>query len=558
MLEWGRHKGHRARTDLALKRYDEAARLYREAIDIAAKNDDPAWANRWRAELASLYIEMGDYPLATAFNQQALTQINMDEDFEPAAIARLNEVRLTRLLGNLPEALKRLDAFQPEVDKRDNKKINWQTHIERAETLAGMHREAPAQREFQAALKTADDARKSIKLDEFRLTYFPQLLSIYQNYVAFLAEHNQTDEALQIAELGHARLLAEKLHKAQTNAARFDAIRIARAKNAVILSYSIAPERSYGWVTTANGSRMFPLPPAADLERPIRRHNAQILDQRSINDDRGGRELYNTLISPAADLIPPNGHVIVIPDGPLADLNFETLIPPVAKGAEPHYWLESAVVTIAPSLTLLLPEVPRASPRASLLLVGGTVQADPNLQPIGLGELQQIDRLYGGKCHWLFKAEATPSAVLANNPAQYSLIHFSTHAMPNPQSPLDSYLVLSPQANGEYKLYAHDLATLKLTANLVTLSACQSAGSKNVPGEGLVGLTWAVMSAGARNVVASLWSVGVTSTAGLMGRFYSHLHAGETPAQALHDAKLDMIKVKATPYGWAAFQIYSL
>jgi CHAT domain-containing protein len=66
------------------------------------------------------------------------------------------------------------------------------------------------------------------------------------------------------------------------------------------------------------------------------------------------------------------------------------------------------------------------------------------------------------------------------------------------------------------------------------------------------------MSAGAQNVIASLWSVGVTPTSGLMAKFYKHLHAGETPAQALHAAKLEMIKARSNPYGWAAFQLYSL
>ena len=91
---------------------------------------------------------------------------------------------------------------------------------------------------------------------------------------------------------------------------------------------------------------------------------------------------------------------------------------------------------------------------------------------------------------------ATPREFLqAASAKHYSWIYLSAHAKSFPQSPLDSYVVLSPEnSGGEYKLSARDLAQLKLKADLVTLSACPSAGAKNVPGEGLVGLSWAVLN----------------------------------------------------------------
>jgi len=555
--DWGVHRGHRARTYLALKKYDEAANVYRESIQTATEYGNSAFAARWRTELASLYIEEGDYPSAEPLIAQAIQETNFETDFASAALARLDQARLARLEGNLKQARAELEALQPEIDKSNDDKMIWQAHIERAQTFAALGLLPQARGEFEAALNTSNAAREKIKTPDYRLTYFSQLLGIYQSYVQFLAAHDQPNNALRVAESGHARLLAEKLNDSQSPASQSSPTTIARAKNAVILSYSVAPEHSYGWATTRNASRMFPLL-GADLAKLIDLHNQRIMEQRSLREDQGGSDLYKILIGPVADLIPPDANVIVIPDGPLANLNFETLIPPVSKGSAPRYWLESVVLTIAPSLTLLHPAVQRAFDPASLLLVGNAVQADPQLKPLTPMELEQIDSLYRPRCHWLFKSQATPDGFLHANPAQYSLIHFSTHAMPNPQSPLDSYLVLSPETNGEYKLYAHDLANLKLNANLVTLSACQSAGSKNVPGEGLVGLTWAVMSAGAQNVIASLWSVGVTPTSGLMAKFYKHLHAGETPAQALHAAKLEMIKARSNPYGWAAFQLYSL
>jgi CHAT domain-containing protein len=555
--DWGVAKGHRARTYLALKKYDDAARLYREAIQIAAETDTSDYLTRWRAELTSLYIEKDDYKSAELLNQQVLTE-NTLNDFPVAAAAQLNSARLARLEGDLPRAQNQLDALQRELEVHkmySEPELLEQFHSERAQTLAGLNRAQQARHEFDAALRTADSARSSIKSDEYRLTYFLPSLNLYQNYVTFLADHYLPDDALRVAESGRARLLAEKLHETPTQRPKYDFTSIARAKNSIILSYSTAPIRSYMWVTTAHSSQMFFLPSESELTELIKRHNEPILEERALAEDQGGRDLYKLLIGPASNLIPPHGHVIVIPDGPLSNLNFETLIPP---GRAPRYWLESAVVTIAPSLTLLLAKEQRAIYPTSVLAVGDAVQADPNLQPLGDQESQVIKRMYGARCKLLGQSDATPTGFLRVHPERYSLIHISAHAIPNPQSPLDSYIVLSPEANSEYKLYAHDLAKLRLSASLVTLSACQSAGAKNVPGEGLVGLTWAVLSAGAHNVVASLWPVAAPATARLMKGFYTHLNAGESPDEALHSAKVELsLALRSTPYEWAAFQLYS-
>ncbi len=550
-------KGHRARTYMALKKYEDAARGYQEAIQVATKAGSGLYLTRWRAELTSLYIETRDYTSAELLNQQVLQEANMN-DFPVLEAAWLNTARLARLRGNFQEAQEQLSKIQHAIknDPRHQRaELVWLLHSERAQNFSSLNRTRQARVEFEAALRTADAARDSIGADQYRLTYFLPLLSLYQNYIKFLAEHHLPINALQVAESGHARVLAEKLHLSRSQGSSYDFTHIARAKKAVILSYATAPECSYMWMTTAGGSKMFSLPAEDDLRKLVKRHNDSILEERSLAEDQDGPALYRLLIERSADLIPHGGNVIVIPDGPLADLNFETLIPP---GPQPRYWLESVTVTVAPSLTLLLAQEQSEIRPRSVLAVGGAIQADPNLPQLGGQEVQVIQSIYGPRCHSLIGAEATPAGFLGARPDQYSLIHISAHAIPNPQSPLDSYIVLSPEANNEYKLYAHGLAMLRLKADLVTLSACQSAGAKNVPGEGLVGLTWAMLSAGAHNVVASLWPVSAQATAGLMKEFYAHLDQRETPAQALHSAKLDLSRRPGSiPYEWAGFQLYS-
>ena len=117
--------------------------------------------------------------------------------------------------------------------------------------------------------------------------------------------------------------------------------------------------------------------------------------------------------------------------------------------------------------------------------------------------------------------------VRSARPEQFSLVHFTAHATANRQSPLDSAVILSGPDDG-YKLYARDVADLPLQAELVTVSACRSAGERVYAGEGLVGFAWAFLRAGARRVIAGLWDVDDRSTADLMDAMYARLATGDT------------------------------
>jgi CHAT domain-containing protein len=155
-------------------------------------------------------------------------------------------------------------------------------------------------------------------------------------------------------------------------------------------------------------------------------------------------------------------------------------------------------------------------------------------------------------------AEATPAAYRQANPQQFSIIHFSAHGEANSQSPLDSAIILSPK-DGVFKLYARDVIDVPLHADLVTISACRSAGARVYLGEGLVGFAWAFLKAGAHYVVAGLWDVTDSSTPDMMDEFYGAMEAGKSPADALRIAKLSMIhsaRAIRKPYYWGPFQLY--
>src|SRR5262249_11948779 len=200
---------------------------------------------------------------------------------------------------------------------------------------------------------------------------------------------------------------------------------------------------------------------------------------------------------------------------------------------------------------------------AAALLVGNAVGRPPEFPELEYAgsEMASIARHFAGDRATLIERErATPAAYRDARPAGYRFVHFAAHATANVESPLDSAVILSGPEHA-YKLYAREVAAVPLAAELVTVSACRSAGERTYSGEGLVGFAWAFLRAGARRVVAGLWDVNDRSTADLMDRRYAGLAAGEPPPRALRSAKLQLIRqggAAASPYAWGAFELFTI
>ena len=195
-------------------------------------------------------------------------------------------------------------------------------------------------------------------------------------------------------------------------------------------------------------------------------------------------------------------------------------------------------------------------------------------------EVERIGLMFGDRAQSFVRHKATEEA-LKNIGSDVSIIHIAAHAFIDKQRYLDSGLVLT--LNPDFEQGAENgilhgweiVKDLRLDADLVVLSACQTGLGQEAAGEGLVGLTYAFQAAGARTVLASYWNVHDLSTAVLMERFYQYLKAGDDKATALQKAQIDLIKhpisVKTThwlerflpgktldassPFYWAAFQI---
>jgi CHAT domain-containing protein len=155
---------------------------------------------------------------------------------------------------------------------------------------------------------------------------------------------------------------------------------------------------------------------------------------------------------------------------------------------------------------------------------------------------------------------ATREAVLNADLKQYRYVHFATHGVVDSRTPALSALALSQFDESGNALAGFlrldDIYSLDLNADVVVLSACDTALGREIRGEGLVGLTQAFLYAGSKSLVLSLWQVSDAATAVLMTRFYGQMIKNGAPAaEALRAAQLSMAAESrwADPYYWGAF-----
>jgi CHAT domain-containing protein len=379
-------------------------------------------------------------------------------------------------------------------------------------------------------------------------------------------------DAMQVAELSRGRTLLDGLGMSSADLTfplrNFQPEATARKLGAVILSYWLAPERSYLWaITPAHGTKLYTLPGEGQITTLVQQYRAALTGPRDPLETKNadGRALYDTLVAPAAELIPKNSRVVIIADGVLYGLNFETLLAP-SPASQPsgmHYWIDDVTVSNSSSLVLLgRTNNARAQRAKTLLLIGNPAPPGSGYPPLpqATNEIAMVRGHFDSAEQTVdSEAHATPAAYLGGDPGRYSYIHFVAHGTASIINPLDSAIILTREG-GVFKLYARDIIGVPIHADLVTISSCFGAGSRAYSGEGLVGLSWAFLRAGAHNVIGALWEVSDTSTPQLMDEMYTELAKGADPAEALRGAKLSLLhsdNVYRKPFYWASFQLYA-
>ncbi len=435
-----------------------------------------------------------------------------------------------------------------------------------------------AEETYRSTLDRYESARATLKSEETELPFGANASRIYDSYVRLLMQEGRTDEALAIADESRAGTLEKGLDVPDAGAEEVALLNprlIAQRANATLLFYWLGEKQSYLWAITEKQITWYGLPPRKQIAGRVQSYTKKILALRDLqrSGDRDGEALYQRLIAPATAQIEPGKRVIILADGELSQLNFETLLVPDRNsqsqaaennGAQVHYLIEDMTLASAPSLSMLNAHEPVRGRGGKMLLLGDPVSPSsefPSLPLFGY-EMSKIETHFSKDELAVFAGQkATPDAYLESKPAQYSYIHFVSHAVPNQIVPLDSAIVLSKDSSDEnsFKLYARDIVQHPIDAKLVTISACYTSGTRFYAGEGLVGLSWAFLRAGAQRVIGALWEVSDESTPRLMDGLYRNIEGGDSPADSLRKSKLALLHSQSRfslPFYWATFQIY--
>lgn len=544
-------------------RYDDAETTSQLALSLAGKGDNKHTQIDTLNTASEIELARGRIDLVEKYNRQALDIVRASSDQYGLGDTLLMEGSIA--VSN--RDFRRAEAAFQEIiqDSSAADAQRWEAQASLAEVYATQGKAALAERAFHESISIITKVWETLHHEEFRLSFLTSAIRFYDAYVNFLIAQHRPLDALKIADLSRAQTLEHGLSEGSGKTGSTSALRpqdIARRLNATLLFYWVGEQRSYLWAITAAKVSLFTLPRRSEIDPTVESYLESFPGPRDQLEtgNADGKKLYATLIQPVEKVIPKNSRVVILGDGSLNKLNFETLIVP---GPKLHYWIEDVTLLTANSLSLLSRTSVSAPPKSpNLLLVGDALAASPDFPPLPQAgkEAGLVENYFSADRRTVLTgAQATASGFLSGKPEEFAYLHFATHGTASTMRPLESAVILSPEGD-TYKLYARDIVHHQMHAYLVIISACNGAGMRTYAGEGLIGLAWAFLRAGAHYVIAGLWEVSNASTPQLMDELYKGLSAGQDPPTALRDAKLTLVHDKGNyrrPFYWAPFQLYA-
>ncbi|MEG4212146.1 tetratricopeptide repeat protein [Microcoleus sp. S13_B4] len=576
----GKALGNLGNAYFSLGDYAKAIEYAQQQLAIAREIKDRQSEGAALGSLGSAYLYLGDYAKAIEYAQQQLAIAREIKDRPSEGIALNNLGFALSKSGNLPAAEKTLlDSIKVSESLR-----------------AGL-----------------DDANK-VSIFETQTSPYLTLQEVFiaQKKTNEALEIAERGRARAFVELLASRQAPSASAQTTINPPNIQQIQqIAKEQNATLVEYStIWNEALYIWVIKPTGEITFRSLDLKSLNINLREATEQTrvsaaLGTRGLNEQdtalaemiRGTREelgvsaagdiankqtanppasttansriiypqlqqSYQLLIQPIADLLPtdPNAPIIFIPHQSLFLVPFVALQDPTGQ-----YLIEKHTILTAPAIQILqLTHQSRQKVR-QLSLQNNLVVGNPIMPKIGTPP-HQLEPLPGSEREAIIIAQLLKTKPLTGSQATKAsivqqmlkarIIHLATHGLLNEvkRGDLPGAIALAPSGNDDGLLTSSEILDLKLNAELVVLSACNT-GRGKLTGDGVVGLSRALISAGVPSIIVSLWFVPDDPTAELMAEFYRQLKKNPNKAQALRQAMLMTMKMHPTPKDWAAFTL---
>jgi CHAT domain-containing protein len=388
------------------------------------------------------------------------------------------------------------------------------------------------------------------------------------------------------------------------------------SEDTVLLEYALGDEKSYVWLVGSHQILSHELPKSSRIKQSVDAFRKALIPPQLMNGESAAeyqarvrkvdqayrlhaQQLSRMLLEPI--LLSGVKRLLIVPDESLQYIPFSAL-PFQGSGAGKELLVNQFEVDVLPSASVLGTLRKLTSKRAPATATAA-IFADPVFEPDDervstrqsgtkrnyedrpssltrairdVGWSQYIARLPASRdeanaianvlrsrdpqaVQIALDFDASRAHVLSDGLTRFRLVHFATHGMVDARHPEMSGLILSlvdrrgKRQDGYLRL--GDIYKLKLSADLVVLSSCDSALGRDLESEGIIGLPRGFLYAGAKSVIASLWKVNDDATATLMSRLYTQIRNGESPSSALRRAQLEMLQDErwANPYYWAAF-----
>ncbi|MBD2517937.1 tetratricopeptide repeat protein [Nostoc sp. FACHB-973] len=585
----------------SLGQYPKALDYYQQALAIRQQIGDRLGVGNSLNNIGGIYNSLGQYPKALDYYQQALAIIKQIGEPSDLGIIFNNIGGIYNSLGQYPKALdyhQQALAIFKQISDRSDKGITLNN-------IGGIYynlkQYANAERSLLAAVEIWESLRPGLN-DQNKISFFDTREPTYRNLQRALVAQQKTNQALEVAERGRAKAFIEllasrlspELQKQNSDFLQKKFIvnleqikQIARTQNASVVEYSIiSDEDLYIWVIQSTGEVEFR---SIALKKSLNTSLANLVTNSRESIGVRGRasieiesvvdatdqkkrlqQLHKLLIEPIADVLPknPNSHVIFIPQGQLFLVPF-----PALQDANGKYLIEKHTILTAPAIQVLnLTHQQRLKPHPADLQAA-LVIGNPTMPKVTtkLGDSpQQLSDLAGAEQEAkeiakLFKTKAFTGnqaikAKMLPKLSQARIIHLATHGLLDDVKGLGvpGAIALAPSGNGQLNdglLTADEILDLKLNADLVVLSACDTALGQ-ITGDGVIGLSRSLITAGTPSVIVSLWSVPDAPTAELMTEFYNNWRERKLDkAQALRQAMLKTMENHPNPKDWAAFTL---
>lgn len=592
--------------------FAKAEELYRHSAAIYQSN------HHWRGEsnallgLAHLQIEQHRDTEAISTLEAARVLKETNRDQESLAKIGFELAYVYRRMGHIEDALA---AIQPTITIIESQRLQIANFDSRAayfaavhryyslyiQVLMGLHKLHPEQGFAQRAFEASERSKVRSLLDLLTVSIqnspCDELLKKPINAEPFPGNSSQAGNVIA------ASSAVLNLQQIQAEIRDDD----------IILEYALGDESSYLWTVDRNQIVSRELPASTELGELVKSFLRSLMLLQQGKDEptsdyanRIGKahQAYNAHASQLARILigqlslPAEKRLLIVPDAFLQSIPFSALpLPEIGKVNA--VLLNHHEIVVLPSVSALgaLRKVAgtRLPPTA-----GVAVLADPVFEPLqkeapvhadnlarqrslnrsaGLSralrdvqgsdyipplpgsreEAFSIKKIFGRNVHLALGYDANRKSVLNGLVSSYRVVHFATHGIIDTRNPEMSGLVLSlfnqrGKAQDGY-LRLGDIYKLKLSADLVVLSSCESALGKELESEGIIGLPRGFLYAGAKRVISSLWKVDDQATKELMTLFYTGLHAGKNPAAALRSAQSTLANDPhwKSPYYWAAF-----